>query len=309
MPLHDHQTTTLKALGMTEAGIRDWIVAKPTRLGLGNVAIKDVEIQHSTKFGGRLDILAYDAALDTYYEVELMLGEVDADHGFRCLDYWARERVKRPNAKHVAVLVAEELSGRYKTLIETLPNFLPFIGIELRVLSLKEAGDVATVVPFIVAQPDDLTIDFGDEPESVTPGNVKPHLKDREWWESNSTPAYLATVDGLAKLCAEKIGPSSVDYTASSYISLKKGRRCWLPMWKRSNGAFVYLPGGPGGSADSPSDFYQEVKKTLQEIGLDEPSWTFKYNAGANPIGFAISQEKLGHSLMLNLLERAYEFA
>jgi hypothetical protein len=54
-------------------------------------------------------------------------------------------------------------------------------------------------------------------------------------------------------------------------------------MWKRTNGAYVYLPGGPGGSADSPSDFYQGVKKTLQEIGLDEPNWTFKYNAGANP--------------------------
>jgi hypothetical protein len=26
MPLHDHQTTTLKALGMNEAAIRDWLV-------------------------------------------------------------------------------------------------------------------------------------------------------------------------------------------------------------------------------------------------------------------------------------------
>ena len=309
MPLHDHQITTLKALGMNEAAIRDWLVAKPARLGLGNITIKDVEIQHSTKSGGRLDILAYDAALDTYYEIELMLGEMDADHGFRCLDYWARERIKRPNAKHVAVLVAEDLSGRYKTVVDTLPNFLPFIGIELRVLLLKEAGDVATVVPFVVAQPDDLTIAVGDEPDPGAPGSDKPNLKDREWWEANSTPGYLAAVDGLAKLCAEKIGPSSIDYTAASYISLKKGRRCWLPMWKRANAAYVYIPGGPGGSADSPSDFYQEVKKTLQEIGLDEPSWTFKYNAGANPIGFAIPQEKVTHSLLLRVLEMAYQYA
>ena len=77
MPLHDHQNTTLKALGMNEAGIRDWLVTKPTRLGLGNIAIKAIEIQHSTKSGGRLDILAYDAALDTYYEIDLMLGEMD----------------------------------------------------------------------------------------------------------------------------------------------------------------------------------------------------------------------------------------
>lgn len=308
MPLHDYQTTTLKALGMNEAAIRDWLVAKPTRLGLGNITIKDVEIQHSTKLGGRLDILAYDVALDTYYEIELMLGEMDADHGFRCLDYWARERIKRPNAKHVAVLVAEDLSGRYKTVVDTLPNFLPFIGIELRVLCLQGAEQAATVVPFIVAQPDDLAIDLGDEPETNTADSDR-SLHDREWWEANSSSGYLATVDALAKLCAEKIGPSSIDYTAASYISLKKGRRCWLPMWKRANAAYVYIPGGPGGCADCPSDFYQEVKKTLQEIGLDEPSWTFKYNAGANPICFSIPQDKVGHSLLLQILEKAYAFA
>lgn len=309
MPLHDHHNTTLKALGMNEAAMRDWLVAKPVRLGLGNITIKAVEIQHSTKSGGRLDILAYDAALDTFYEIEMMLGEMDADHGFRCLDYWARERMKKPNAKHVAVLVAEDLSGRYKTVVETLPNFLPFIGIELRVLCLNEADQAATVVPVIVAQPDDLTIDLGDEPDTSVPGSDKTQMHDREWWETNSTPGYLATVDALAKLCAEKIGPSSIDYTAASYISLKKGRRCWLPMWKRTNAAYVYIPGGPGGSADAPSDFFQEVKKTLLEIGLDEPSWTFKYNAGANPICFSIPQDKVGHSLLLQILEKAYEYA
>jgi hypothetical protein len=61
--------------------------------------------QYGTK-GGRLDILAYDGALDTYYEVEVMLGECDADHGFRALDYWAREKLENPNARHVTVIVA-----------------------------------------------------------------------------------------------------------------------------------------------------------------------------------------------------------
>jgi len=40
----------------------------------------------------RLDVLGYDGALDTYYEIEIMLGECDADHGFRALDYWARDQ-------------------------------------------------------------------------------------------------------------------------------------------------------------------------------------------------------------------------
>jgi len=308
MSIHDNKITSLKALGRNETWLRDWIKEDSSRLGLGPLEIKAVEVQHSTKSGGRLDILAYRSDLDTYYEIELMLGEVNADHGFRCLDYWARERQKRPNARHVAVLVAEDLQGRYQTVIETLPNFLPFIAIELRVLQIK-GQEIATIVPLIVAQPDDMILGSVDQPADEEVTGSKNAVRDREWWEANSTHEYIATIDALVKLCESKIGPSSVNYTASSYISLKKGKRCWLPMWKRKEGVYVYIPGGGGGSEDSPSDFYQKVKDALLNIGMEEPSWTYKYNAGANPIGFAIPLDKAQHSVILELLKEAYEFA
>jgi len=162
--------TTLKSVGCDEYWLQNWIVADPTRLGLGQVAIKAKELrQYGTK-GGRLDILAYDAALDTYYEVEVMLGECDADHGFRVLDYWARERVRNPNARHVAVLIAEDLSGRYRTVIETLAQQLPFIAITIRTLLVKSQPPVATTFPVVFAQPDDLVLRPADEPE----GESKP---------------------------------------------------------------------------------------------------------------------------------------
>ncbi|HEX6036131.1 MAG TPA: hypothetical protein VFY83_16955 [Anaerolineales bacterium] len=307
MSIYDNQPASLKSLGLSETWLRDWIIEKPSRLGLGNISIKAVEVQHATKSGGRLDILAYQADVDTYYEIELMLGEVNADHGFRCLDYWARERIKKPDARHVAVLVAEDLSGRYQTVIDTLPNFLPFIAIELRVLTLCNETNAATIVPLIIAQPDELILGSPDVPvaESATAGAITP--RDRVWWEEQATPTYLATVDALIDLCSKHCGPSTMDFTASSYISLKKGRRCWLPMWKRQNGVYVYLPGGPGGAEDAPSDFYQEVAKALAEMGLEQPSWSFKYNAGANPIGFAIPYEKAQHSLLLDILKQAYQ--
>jgi hypothetical protein len=81
-----------------------------------------------------------------------MLGECDADRGFRALDYWARERVRNPNARHVAVIVAEDLSGRYRTVIETLAQHLPLIAIEIRTLLVKSDPPVATTFPIIVAQ-------------------------------------------------------------------------------------------------------------------------------------------------------------
>jgi len=137
MEIVENVYTTLRAIGKDEYWLQHWITEKPSRLGLGNLLIKSSELVHYKNRGGRLDFLAYHGDLDTYYEIEVMLGECDADHGFRILDYWARERLKNPNARHVAVLIAEDLSGRYKTIIDTLPQFLPFIAIELKVLRLE----------------------------------------------------------------------------------------------------------------------------------------------------------------------------
>lgn len=307
MEILENTYTTLRAIGKDEAWLHEWIKEKPSRLGLGNLVIKNSELVHYKSKGGRLDFLGYRGDLDTYYEIEIMLGECDADHGFRTLDYWARERMRNPNARHVAVLVAEDLSGRYKTVIETLPQFLPFIGIEIKVLRLTGTSDICTIDTAVVAQPDDLAIDSGDEPEG--PGRDGAQPRDRSWWEANSNATFLATVDSVAKYCSESIGPSRLDYSAQSYISLKKGRRCWLPMWPRLNGAYLYLPGGADGSADSPSGFYNTVKERLEEAGIEAPSWTYKYNAGANPIAFALPLDRSGHSVVREILKAAYDLA
>jgi hypothetical protein len=214
--------------------------------------------------------------------------------------------VKNPHARHIAALVAEDLSGRYKTLIDTLPQFLPFIGIEIKVLRLHHTSEeLATIQTLIVAQPDDLIIESGDEPDP----DAKSQPRDRDWWEAKGNAACLVTVDALAKFCNESVGPSRIDYTAQSYISLKKGRRCWLPMWPRANGVYVYLPAGEGGGEDAPSDFFNRVSQRLEEAGLESPSWTYKYNAGANPIGLAIAQDKANHSVIREILKEAYDLA
>lgn len=307
MEIVDSGYTTLRAIGKDEAWLHGWILERPRRLGLGELNIKQAELIQYKSGGGRLDILAYRGDLDTYYEIEVMLGECDSDHGFRVLDYWARERLRNPNARHVAVLVAEDLAGRFKTIIETLPQFLPFIGIEIKVLKLPYQEGVATIQAFIVAQPDDLVVDSGDEPG---PGGGQSGLvRDRAWWEANSSKLFIETVDALAKYCMERVGPSRLDYTAQSYISLKKGRRCWLPMWPRANGAYVYIPGGDDSAEDAPSAFYQQVKTQLETIGLEAPTWTYKYNGGANPISFAIPRDKVSHSVILEIIRLAYELA
>ena len=80
MDIKNATATTLRAVEKDERWLQEWLVQDPKRLGIGNVVIKSKELRHYTGKGGRLDILAYNAALDTYYEIEVMLGECDADH-------------------------------------------------------------------------------------------------------------------------------------------------------------------------------------------------------------------------------------
>jgi hypothetical protein len=50
------------------------------------------------------------------------------------------------------------------------------------------------------------------------------------------------------------------------------------------------------------------VKDALAEIGI-EPSWSFKYNGGANPIAFSVPKQYLTHSKIIDILRKAYELA
>jgi len=305
MELVSSKFISLREIGKDEHWLQKWIVDDPSRLGLGPVRIVNHELRQYGSRGGRLDILAYRADLDTYYEIEVMLGECDSDHGFRTLDYWARERLRHPNARHVAVLIAEDLSGRYKTVIEKLPQFLPFIGIELKTLCLEHSADLATTLFTKVAQSDDLIAGTPDEPSGQKDESGP---RDEEWWKGEYGEAFVQIVKELVRFCGENVGPSRLDFSAQSYVSLKKGRRCWLPMWPRKDGVYVYIPGGPGGAEDRPSDFFAKVREVLAPLGL-EPSWTYKYNAGANPIAFPIPNQHIKNSAIGDILRQAYEYA
>lgn len=303
----DNKLVSVKETGRNEDWVHAWIVEKPERLGIGPFEIIAQEVHHYKNKGGRLDILGYNRPTNTYYEIEVMLGECDADHGFRVLDYWARERTKNPNSLHFAVLVAENLQGRYKTVLETLPQFLPFICIELRTLQLTTATgeNIVTCKSEVIAQPDDLVEQGGivniAEGKSIMP-------RDEDWWRQKENDKFVDTTKEMYEYCDKNVGPSRIDYTANSYISLKKGKRAWLPMWPRSDGFYIYLPDNSTGTLDEPSERFREWSKKLETIGI-ELSWSYKYNAGANPIGFNLPKTKMKDKLILEFLKDSYELA
>ena len=209
-----------------------------------------------------------------------------------------------PNARHVAVIAAEDLSGRYRTVIETLAQHVPLIAVEIRTLLIKSDPPVATTFPVIFAQPDDLVLKPADEPVTDAKEGA---LNDEASWQAGK-PEFTQFTRDLHRLCNEKIGPTNIDFSAKSYVALKKGKRAWLPMWPRRDGAYVYIAGGEGGAMDQPNDFYATVKDALAPLGI-EPSWSFKYNVGANPIAFPITFQYASHSKILEILGEAYSLS
>jgi hypothetical protein len=166
---------------------------------------------------------------------------------------------------------------------------------------VKSSPPIATTFPVIFAQPDDLILRPADEPQAEGKEGAP---NDEASWQA-AMPDFAKFARDLYRLCNEKIGPTNIDFSAKSYIALKKGKRAWLPMWPRKDGAYIYIAGGEGGALDQPSDFYAEVKEELAPLGI-EPSWSYKYNGGANPIEFAISFQNENHSKILGILSKAY---
>ena len=100
----------LRSLGLDEKWLQNQISDDPGILGLGELEIAGRE--HRQPIGGRIDFLLRDAEAETYYEVEVILGELDASHIIRTIEYWDIERQRRPSFTHHAVIVAEHITAR-----------------------------------------------------------------------------------------------------------------------------------------------------------------------------------------------------
>jgi hypothetical protein len=144
-----------------EAWVQQRILEEPSIIGLGNhVVVKAVEkIQPRA---GRLDLLLHDDDEDMRYEVEIMLGEVDASHIIRTLEYWDIERKRYPQFEHRAVLIAEKVTGRFLNVIGLFNSAIPFIAIQMTALKF---GDHITLQFTKVLD----VIELGGEDEDIGP--------------------------------------------------------------------------------------------------------------------------------------------
>ena len=195
---------------LTERWVQVVLEEEPSLLGLGELDVRDVE--RPQPGAGRLDMLLSDSDAErpTRYEVELQLGATDASHIIRTIEYWDNERRRYPQYDHVAVIVAEEITGRFFNVISLFNGFIPIVAIQMTALRVAEDqySLVFTKVLDLLA--------LGTDEED------KPKPADRTYWEKRSTPQMMKlVVDGLHRIIQGQDEGVALKYN-KQYIGLTK---------------------------------------------------------------------------------------
>ena len=187
-----------------ERWLHEQLIEDPSLLGLGDLDVRDSERRQPS--GGRLDLLLVDPVSGKRYEVELQLGSIDESHLIRTIEYWDIERTRYPDHEHIAVIVAENVTGRFLNVIHILQGAVPLIAIQLQ---LVKVGEVYTIVASRI-------VDFiarGTEDEDA--GSET----DRDWWRQNSSDESMNVSDDLFKRIQEIVPGAKPKYN-QQYIGV-----------------------------------------------------------------------------------------
>lgn len=160
---------------LNERWVQDRISEDPSIIGLGPLKVVSKERQYPG--GGKLDLLLADQDGEEFgmerYAVEVQLGGTDPSHIIRTIEYWDLERTRNPGHDIYAVLVAEDVTGRFLNVVSLLNKTVPLLAIQMQAL---EVGDHLTLVFTTVV---DLS------PRQLTAEDVGPPV-DRNYWEKKS---------------------------------------------------------------------------------------------------------------------------
>ncbi len=170
-----------------EAWVKERIIEDTSILGLGNLRVRNVE---RTQKYGRLDLLLVndeDDEEEKWYEVEVQLGPTNESHIIRTLEYWDEEQRRYPNHRHCAVLVAEDVTGRFLNVTSLFNRYIPLIAIQMHAIQVQEYVVLNFAKILDTLEPEDE--DEGDGEEKIATKT------NREYWQSRSSEISLQIMD------------------------------------------------------------------------------------------------------------------
>ena len=229
---------------INEDMIQKYIFDNPTVIGLGDLtALRREKIQPS---GGRLDMLFGDDD-NTRYEVEIQLGATDPSHIIRTIEYWDSEKKRYPQYDHCAVIVAEEITGRFMNVISLFNGSIPLIALQMS--AFKNGDDISLVFTKVI-----------DRISLATDEDESNEVTDRAYWEKRSTPKILKQVDAIFESIKEYAPGYELKYN-KFYIGLAINgiARNFVSFRPKKN--YMYL------AMKAPADDTEGTK--LEEAGLE----------------------------------------
>ncbi|MDG5814967.1 hypothetical protein QA601_07760 [Chitinispirillales bacterium ANBcel5] len=266
---------------LNERWLQGIIADDPAILGLGDLALKDVE--RSTVYG-RLDLLLKDDETDTRYVVEIQLGKVDESHIIRTIEYWDEERNRYPQYDHIAVIIAEDITSRFLNVISLFNKAIPIIAIQLNALQI----DGKVVLNFAKV------MDLAQRPDDEVEEKAEP--TDREFWLKKSSREVLETMDKCITLL-QTDNPVYRENYNKRYVGIKDDYK--------SNNKVIFYPKKKHlriGSKHTNREFWLDQ---LEEAGI-----TVFREKKSKRVHFRINQEELENNrdLMLSLFKDAYSY-
>ena len=159
---------------------------------------------------GRLDLLLYDQDADRRFELELMLGTLNESHIIRAIEYWDIERRRYPGYEHVAVIVAEDVTGRFLNILGLFAGTIPMIVLQCEAL---QVGD-QLVLDFVKVI-DQTSLRRDDEEES------NPSPASRDYWVDRVGEPMIGICDkALSILNAKASSQIELNYLRQ-YIGIR----------------------------------------------------------------------------------------
>ena len=190
------------------------------------------------------------------YEVEIQLGKTDASHIIRTIEYWDIERKRYPQYDHVAVIVAEEITGRFLNVIGLFAGAIKLMA--LQVNAIKDGEHVTLAFTRVV---DEITRGLDDDDHDPV------EKADRAYWEKLNKATLEIADEVLVML---RSFDSSLDLSYNkSFIGLARQGKVdnfvkVLPQKNRTR-VSIKLP---------QSD---EVDKMFDEAGLELMAYNGRY--------------------------------
>ncbi len=241
---------------LNELWVQNLIAEDPSILGLGELVLRDRE--RVVTGSGRLDLLLQEPESATRYEVEIQLGKTDETHIIRTIEYWDLERKRFPQYEHTAVIVAEEITGRFFNVISLFNGAIPIIAIQMQAMKIEDK------VALIFTKVLDLrvgSLNEDDDPVEAT---------DRPYWEKRGSKETLSMADNLLSEIVSKLNPRLSFKYNKFYIGLQENGQ--------PNNFVIFRPKKSTLLVEARLDQNDELQKQLEESGLDVMPFDSKWN-------------------------------